>query len=216
MTNNREDYLQTIYRIYAKAEKVTNKKISDHLGIAPASVSEMLKKLQAEDLITVSQNEIHLTEAGKKESRRILSCHRLWETFLLEYLEYNWQNVHEQADLLEHVTNDELKDHLNRFLRYPKHCPHGSIIYENCDNPIEQSLLLCKLNVGQRALIVNVDDDEKLLLAYLDNLGLKLHDEVKVMERNAFDDSLVLLCNDRKLSVAAKATKHIYIEILDE
>ena len=77
-------------------------------------------------------------------------------------------------------------------------------------------MLLCKLNVGQRALIVNVDDEEKLLLAYLDNLGLKLHDEVKVMERNAFDDSLVLLCNDRKLSVAAKATKHIYIEILDE
>ena len=102
MTNNREDYLKTIFRLYESGEKVTNKKISIHLNVAPPSVSEMLKKLQSEDFITFKGNEIILTKTGMQESKRILSCHRLWETFLLEKLHYNWQDVHEQADLLEH------------------------------------------------------------------------------------------------------------------
>ena len=124
MTNNREDYLKTIFRLYESGEKVTNKKISIHLNVAPPSVSEMLKKLQSEDFITFEGNEIILTKTGMQESKRILSCHRLWETFLLEKLHYNWQDVHEQADLLEHVTNDELKKHLNVYLNYPRTCPH--------------------------------------------------------------------------------------------
>ncbi|MBW9212652.1 MULTISPECIES: metal-dependent transcriptional regulator [Terrabacteria group] len=216
MTNNREDYLKTIFRLHESGEKATNKKISMHLNIAPASVSEMLKKLLSEGFIIFNGTEICLTEEGVKESKRVLSCHRLWETFLLEKLHYNWQDVHEQADLLEHVTNDELKKHLNVYLNYPKNCPHGSIIYENMDGPVEESLFLADLEVGQKAMIIKVDDDEKQFLAYLDRIGLELHDELEILERDSFDDSLLVLCKGKKISISIKAMRHIYVKVLDK
>ncbi|WP_273102326.1 metal-dependent transcriptional regulator [Bulleidia extructa] len=216
MTNNREDYLKTIFRLYESGEKVTNKKISIHLNVAPPSVSEMLKKLQSEDFITFKGNEIILTKTGMQESKRILSCHRLWETFLLEKLHYNWQDVHEQADLLEHVTNDELKKHLNVYLNCPRTCPHGSIIYENVDEPVEKGLFLADLKVGQKARIIKVDDEEKQLLAYLDRIGLKLHDELEIVGKDSFDESLSVLYEGRTILISVKATHHIYVKILGE
>lgn len=214
MTNNREDYLQAIFRLKELGEKVTNKKIAEHLNIAPASVSEMLKKLQAEGLIQLIKNEVLLTEEGERESKRVLSCHRLWETFLLQNLNYNWQDVHEQADLLEHVTNEDLKNHLNRFLNYPKTCPHGSIIYENWTDEVRPGILLGKLKAGQKAQIIKVDDGDRSLLAYLDRMNIALFDELEVVGLDEFDGSLCVLIHQKEVIISSKALTHILVQLL--
>lgn len=215
MTNNREDYLKTIFKLYEREGKVTNKMIAERMGIAPASVSEMLKKLQKEGMIIIGKNMVMLTDEGIERTKRVLSCHRLWEKFLLEYLDYNWQDVHGQADLLEHVTSDMLKDKLNAFLAHPKCCPHGSIIYENWEEPIEKGLYMGDLIKGQKAVIIRVEDNRELL-GYIDRLKLMLNDEIEVVERDSFDGSLVILHNDEKINISAKALQHIYVRVIKD
>ena len=124
-------FRSAIYELIEKQENATNKKIADILGIKAASVSEMLKKLVEEGDVYTENKSICLTESGKKRARALLTKHRLWELFLVEYLGYSWKNVHEDAKALEYVTSNGLKDRLNEFLNKPEHCPHGNEIYEN-------------------------------------------------------------------------------------
>lgn len=131
MTTNREDYLKTIYILEEKNDRVTNKIIANHFDIAPSSVSEMLKKLQKEGYIYLEKTNIFLTEKGKKKAEEILNIHRIWETFLVDFLNFEGEEIHQQAELLEHVTSKELFEKLNAYLKYPKNCPHGSKIYCN-------------------------------------------------------------------------------------
>lgn len=133
MTTNREDYLKAIYILKEKNPKVTNKMISDYFNIAKSSVSEMLKKLQKEGYISLEKNKITLTEKGCDVAREILNIHRIWETFLVNFLNFKDEEIHQQAELLEHVTSKQLFEKLNAYLKYPKSCPHGSKIYCNLD-----------------------------------------------------------------------------------
>ncbi|MGP1543475.1 MAG: metal-dependent transcriptional regulator [Candidatus Fimenecus sp.] len=212
MTNNREDYLVSIFKLQEREGKATNKRIAECMKISKPSASEMLKKLESDKLIYFKGNNIKLTDSGIDISKRILSCHRLWEMFLLDRLDYNWQDVHAQADLLEHITSDTLKDKLNAFLGYPKCCPHGSIIYENWSEPADKGIYMGDLIAGQKAKIIKVDD-ETTLLRYLDRFGLKLNDRFEVISRDEFDFSMLININGEKISIAQKALKHIYVRV---
>ena len=131
MSSSREDYLQAIFRISKKKGYATNKEIAEYLNISKPSVTEMIKKLVDFNMVEVEKNKITLKEAGKKQARDVLSTHRLWEYFLENKLGLKGDVVHHQADLLEHITSDELKDALNKYLGYPSLSPKGNIIYEN-------------------------------------------------------------------------------------
>jgi len=129
MTGNKEDYLKIIYELGGESKKVSNKEIAEGLGISPPSVSEMVKKLLKEGYVEyTSYQGVSLTEAGLKEAMKIRKRHLLWEVFLAEKLGYDIEDIHEEAEKLEHITSSKLEEHLDRFLNYPEFCPHGSRI----------------------------------------------------------------------------------------
>ncbi len=129
MNISKEDYLKTIYELGGETNQVNNKDIAKVLKIAPPSVSEMIKKLLGDGYVeyTVYQG-VRLTEHGTKEAKRIRRRHLLWEVFLVEKLGYSWDEVHEEAEKLEHVTSEKLEESLDKYLNYPELCPHGSNI----------------------------------------------------------------------------------------
>ncbi|MDY6084009.1 MAG: metal-dependent transcriptional regulator [Dialister sp.] len=131
VNSSRQDYLETIYRLSAEKGYTINKKIADFLGVSKPSVTEMIGKLQGEGLVSMEGAHISLTNTGEEQAKRLLSDHRLWEYFLCSVLGMRRDRVHEQADLLEHVTGDELRLALNRFLNYPTASPTGKKIYDN-------------------------------------------------------------------------------------
>lgn len=133
LNSSRQDYLQAVYRLSLKRGYTTNKEISAYLRISKASVSEMIRKLVADGKLKLQKNNISLSTEGEKEAKTVLSKHRIWEYFLVEVLKMEHGSVHEQADLLEHVTSDALRDALNKYLGYPTLSPNGKFIYENME-----------------------------------------------------------------------------------
>ncbi len=210
MTNNREDYLKIIFKLKEAGFKVTNKLIAQHLNISTASVSEMLKKLAKDNLVVLYKNNIDLTDETIEFTKNLLSKHRLWETFLLTKLNYTWQDVHEQAERLEHVTDESLKAKLNEYLDYPVFCPHGSIIYENFKESNEDVVGMDSLVINDIAKIVRVHSDKELL-SYLDRLGLNIGSEFEVISRDIFDNSMKIKYKDNEIIVSVKALSAIFV-----
>ncbi|WP_036730573.1 metal-dependent transcriptional regulator [Peptoniphilus mikwangii] len=131
MSSTRKDYLQAIYRLSKEKGYTTNKDISEYFSISRPSVSEMIKKLNTLGMLRLDKNKISLSEKGIEEAKKILSKHRIWEYFLTVNLKMDPKKVHEQADILDHITSDELRDALNKYLGYPTLSPNGNDIYEN-------------------------------------------------------------------------------------
>lgn len=210
MTRNREDYLKIIYKLNLQQEKTTNKDIAKAMDISPSSASEMLKKLQSEGLVDIVKGNVFLTEKALNSTKEVLTKHRLWELFLIEYLGFSWAEVHEQAELLEHATTDKLRDSLNAFLNYPKYCPHGELIYINNEKHNYNPLVLGMCKQGDIIKVVKVEDDKKLL-DYLDSLGIKLNSVLKINSRLDYDDSLNIEVDGKNINISKKALSHIYV-----
>ena len=208
----RDDYISAIYELIEKKEIATNKKISEILGVKAASVSEMLKKLVEEGEVYTENKSILLTETGKMRARALLTKHRLWELFLVEYLGYSWQDVHEDAKALEYVTSNGLKDRLNEFLNKPMHCPHGNEIYEN--HPETDKLKkLSEVSRGISCRLHKVEDDRDLI-EYLEEKKIALGDEFVVKDIDDFDDSILVSSASEDKHIAGKAAVRMMVEII--
>lgn len=213
ITKSQEDYLKIIFDENLKQNKITNKFISNSLNIKAPSVSNMLQKLINDSLI--EKDELlgfSLTNKGKDLTKELLSKHRLWEVFLIDYLGYTWDEVHNDADKLEHVTSNELLIKLNEFLGKPKTCPHGKLIYINTDE--KRTTLgnnLSELKVGYEG-VINVIEDNKELLKYLDNKKIKLYDEFKIININKFDQSITLKVDEKDIIISNLAASKIYVK----
>ena len=208
----RDDYISAIYELIEKKEIATNKKISEILGVKAASVSEMLKKLVEEGEVYTENKSILLTETGKMRARALLTKHRLWELFLVEYLGYSWQDVHEDAKALEYVTSNGLKDRLNEFLNKPMHCPHGNEIYEN--HPETDKLKkLSEVSKGISCRLHKVEDDRDLI-EYLEEKKIALGDEFVVKDIDDFDDSILVSSASEDKHIAGKAAVRMMVEII--
>lgn len=208
----RDDYISAIYELIEKKEIATNKKISEILGVKAASVSEMLKKLVEEGEVYTENKSILLTETGKMRARALLTKHRLWELFLVEYLGYSWQDVHEDAKALEYVTSNGLKDRLNEFLNKPMHCPHGNEIYEN--HPETDKLKkLSEVSKGISCRLHKVEDDRDLI-EYLEEKKIALGDEFVVKDIDDFDDSILVSSASEDKHIAGKAAVRMMVEIV--
>lgn len=208
----RDDYISAIYELIEKKEIATNKKISEILGVKAASVSEMLKKLVEEGEVYTENKSILLTETGKMRARALLTKHRLWELFLVEYLGYSWQDVHEDAKALEYVTSNGLKDRLNEFLNKPIHCPHGNEIYEN--HPETDKLKkLSEVSKGISCRLHKVEDDRGLI-EYLEEKKIALGDEFVVKDIDDFDDSILVSSTSEDKHIAGKVAVRMMVEII--
>ncbi len=207
MKSEREDYIKTIYKLNEMEGIATHKRICEFLDVSGASVSQMIKKLREADLVKTEKKAILLTANGEKIAKKILSRHRLWETFLNKYLGISWDKVHKHAELLEHVTDDELMEKLSQFLGNPNYCPHGGIIFDN-NKDRRKTVPLTEMAVNEQSEIARVYDDSALL-KYLKRKKIAIGDPFTIIEKRDFDDSIVIDITGNKIELSHKVASKI-------
>ena len=211
-----ENYLKTIFTIAGRRpDRVSNQAIAIKLNINPASVTDMLRKLDEKKMIIYSRSSgATLTREGKKVASKVLRKHRLWETFLVNKMHFSWSEVHEVAEQLEHIQSDKLLDQLDKFLGFPKFDPHGDPI------PDAQSKILAvngkplsEMSAGKAAKVVNVIENDPAFLTYLDKLGIGLKVVLAVKEVQPVDKSLRIAIKGKKeIFLSREVAQKILVE----
>lgn len=193
-TRSTEDYLKQIYHLQSSGEKTSTGSLASLLGISPASVSEMLGKLSAEGWITNKPyHGFQLTKKGERIAVNLIRKHRLIEVFLQQHLKYEWDEVHSEAEKLEHVISDSFVNKLEVYLGFPKYDPHGDPIPDkNGKMSAVNYILLSKSETGKIYVIAKVKDSSTEILQYLSKIGLRLNSNIKVNEKIAFDGSVLI------------------------
>ena len=191
-SENIENYLKNIYKIQEEEGRVATSSLSQRLQISAASVSEMVRRLAEEGLLRHTPYKgVELTDAGRKMALRIIRRHRLWEVFLVKVLNYNWDEIDEEAERLEHKTSERLEQRLDAALGYPRHDPHGHAI-PTAEGRLERDRhrLLSDAQPGDVLEVRRVSDESPEMLKYAARMGIVLGARVRVQERVAFDGSL--------------------------
>ena len=202
MSKSIEDYLKGIYTLKKKKE-YSNKKLAEYLNISPASVSEMIKKLVNEGYLTIEKKKVKLTEKGSNFALDIIRKHRVWEVFLFEKLGYDKEDVHKEAEILEHVTSNKLLHKLEKFLFYPKECPHGSPIFYDLKDFDEGNVIkLSEAEEDDEIVILSVEDNIELY-DYLRDLNINLKEQYTVEKKDPFDGPIYLKSKENNKKIVA-------------
>lgn len=193
-----EDYLKVIYGLDERGERVTTQAIASQLDVAPPSVTGMLKRLDDLKLIVHERyRSIALTEAGRKVALEVVRHHRLLELYLAEALGYSWDEVHDEADRLEHLISEEFERRIDAALGYPTTDPHGDPIpSESGDVSSVSDDRLAAMGAGESATVVRVSDTDAERLRYLGTLGLYPDADITVLERMPFNGPLRVKVGD--------------------
>src|SRR5882757_1901576 len=171
-----ENYLKAIYHLSLNDNNVSTNQIAAALNTKAASVTDMLKKLADKELINYAKYQgVTLTPAGQKGALHIIRKHRLWEYFLVEKLHFKWDEVHEMAEEMEHISSVELINRLDKFMDYPKHDPHGDPIPDRDGNLKKYELKpIAALNVNEGGIVSGVRDHSPAFLQYLEKQQLTI------------------------------------------
>ena len=214
-TISKENYLKTLYtKDKIQHQTVTTSKIAEELNVSNAATSEMAKKLSNDGLVKYKRYKgIELTSKGEKVALNGLRRHRLWELFLIEVLNLSWDEVHDEAELLEHQTSENLIDKIDEFLNYPEFDPHGAPIpNKNGDLPSMPSLKsLNDCSAGKNYKVARVIDRNSDLIKYFSRIGLELNKEIKIIERLNFDNSVIIQLNGNKITISEKTGRNIFL-----
>jgi DtxR family Mn-dependent transcriptional regulator len=213
-TQSVEDYIKGIFKIESAGEKVTTSALAKHLGVGDGSVTDMVKKLSERKLIHYERYQgVRLTEAGRRAAMKTVRRHRLWEMFLVQFLGYAWDEIHDEAERLEHITSDELERRLDKALGHPKFDPHGDPIPNaRGELSISKAQKLSDIGEGKSVIIVRVSDEHPEVLQYLTRLGLALHTTMKVLEKIRFDGSVIVKVGSKEIVFSALLAQSIYVE----
>ncbi|MAR39670.1 MAG: iron-dependent repressor [Flavobacteriales bacterium] len=216
ITSAEENYLKAILSISLKEDsKVSTNSISREIGTSAASVSDMLKKLQDKKLIKYEKYKgVELSKKGEIKAINILRKHRLWETFLVNNLGFNWGEVHDVAEQLEHIKSSELIDRLDSYLSFPKYDPHGEPIPNKEGKiPSRNTIPLNELKVGIKGNVMGVTLDDKTFLNYLTQLNISIGTEIELIEKIIFDKSLSIKIEKNNNHITNDVAKHLLIRI---
>jgi DtxR family Mn-dependent transcriptional regulator len=215
------DYLKCIYHLKNQKD-VTISEISNCLQVAPSSVTKMMKKLVLLGLVNHSSHKnVSLTEKGELASLRIIRRHRLLELFLVEVLAYSWDEVHLEADKLEHHISEKFEDAMFEILNKPEYDPHGDPIpSKDGVMPVNKAVKLNELEPGDKFIINWIDDSKPEFLKFVKGMGLLPKTGLKILEKQAFDGPLTLLfqTGDKKSEstiIGIESCKNIYVSKLD-
>jgi DtxR family Mn-dependent transcriptional regulator len=214
-SQSEENYIKAIYHLDAVSEKgISTNAIAKKIVTKASSVTDMIKKLSDKKVVIYKKYQgVTLTEFGKKTAANIIRKHRLWEVFLVENLNFSWDEVHEVAEQLEHIKSPKLIDELDAFLGHPKRDPHGDPIPDKDGNlqQIEKSLL-STLNKGEQGVCVGVDDSSSEFLRFLDKQGVKLGQNIEVLDKESFDGSFQINIEKKEITISNKVASNIYIQ----
>ncbi|MBD1395971.1 metal-dependent transcriptional regulator [Pontibacter sp. JH31] len=210
-----ENYIKAIYKLSANGtQEVNTNAIAEALDTKAASVTDMLRKLSSKGIADyVKYRGVTLTESGERVALQIIRKHRLWEVFLVEKLKFNWDEVHDVAEELEHINSDLLIRRLDEFLGYPKFDPHGDPIpSEDGEINIKQQKLLADMELSTSGTVVGVNDSQPLFLQYLDKMGIYLGAKIKVIDKIPYDNSLEInIENKKNLVVSSEVSRNIFL-----
>jgi DtxR family Mn-dependent transcriptional regulator len=209
-----ENHLKSIFHLSTDVEsEVSTNSIADNLNTKASSVTEMLKKLGEKNLIVYKKyHGAQLTEMGRKTALNIIRKHRLWEVFLVDKLNFKWDEVHDIAEQLEHIQSEKLTNELDKFLNFPTKDPHGDPI----PNPagfikFTPKLRLSDLNIGETGKFIGVKDSSSTFLKYLDKRKISLGSNIKVLHQEKFDQSLHVGLDETNLTISIKTASNLYI-----
>lgn len=213
-----ENYLKAIYSISdGKAVAVTTNSIAERLQTKASSVTDMIKKLADKKLVNYEKYQgVGLTREGKKIAIGTIRKHRLWEVFLVDKLKFGWDEVHEVAEQLEHIQSLKLIDSLDDFLDHPQFDPHGDPIPDRNGKFTQrnESVELGSVGVGEKIIITGVVDTSSSFLVFLEQHGLTLGAQLKVLEVFDFDKSMTIEMKDRKKNtLSSMVTRNILVRI---
>jgi len=196
-----ENYLKAIFKLSDDGAKpVLTNELAALMHIRAATVTDMLKRLANKNLIAHEKyHGVEITKQGKAEALKIVRKHRLWETFLVEKLNFSWDEVHEVAEQLEHIQSPLLIEKLDEFLKYPRQDPHGEPIPDKYGKMLEISQIpLSECQSKKHTTVSAVRNDSPTFLKYLSKIGVRLGSKISVLNKTEFDGSQEILIDGKK------------------
>ena len=215
MTYSEENYLKTIYHLTSVSEEaVSTNAIAEMMATKASSVTDMLKKLAEKDLVNYKKYQgVSLTDSGKLAAKMIVRKHRLWECFLVERLNFSWDEVHDIAEQLEHIKSEKLINKLDDYLGNPTEDPHGDPIPDAEGRIIKiEKRLLSELEKKQSGICVGVKDTSSDFLKYLDKQEIALGSRIEIIEKESFDSSYRIRVGTNEIMISNKIASNIYIQ----
>ncbi|MEZ4801669.1 MAG: metal-dependent transcriptional regulator [Gelidibacter sp.] len=215
VTQSEENYIKAIYHLGKQGvQPVSTNAIAEQMETKASSVTDMVKKLAEKNLANyIKYQGVSLTEIGRLTATSVIRKHRLWEVFLVDKLNFSWDEVHEVAEQLEHIKSEKLINKLDEFLGFPKTDPHGDPIPDKEGNFTKISkMLLWECNIGDEGIFVGVEDSSASFLQYLDKQHISLGDKIKVLYKEEFDQSLEISRSGTVISLSHKTSSNIYLQ----
>lgn len=215
MTISEENYIKVIYHLSLVSPKgVNTNAIAGMLDTKASSVTDMLKKLAEKELVSYQKYQgVTLTEKGFHSAKMIVRKHRLWEVFLVDKLNFSWDEVHEIAEELEHIKSEKLINKLDEFLGFPSFDPHGDPIPNAKGELVKiDKFLLSEATINTDYVCVGVKNSSVEFLQYLDKQNISLGSTIKVISREEFDSSLTIILNSNTISISNKIAENLFIK----
>ena len=216
LTISVQDYLKAIYELTAGGEPANTTALATRLGIAPASVTGMIQKLSRikPPLVEYRKHQgVKLTAQGRKAALEVIRHHRLIEAWLVQTLGYSWDEVHAEAEQLEHAISEDFEARIASALGNPERDPHGEPIPSvNLTMPEDTLLPLSALRKGQAAIVRRVNAENPELLRHLDSLGLVPGTKIEIMDYSPYDNNLTVLIDDQDFVIGLAISTKIFVE----
>jgi len=210
-----ENYLKAIYKFsLAHQNGAPTNSIAKSLNTKASSVTDMLKKLAAKNLIDYKKYYgVKLTGKGEQIALSIIRNHRLWEVFLVDKLNFKWDEVHELAEELEHIKSEKLITNLDAFLNFPTLDPHGDPIpTKNGKIKKVKMINMTQLGVNEEGIFIHVKDSSDKFLNYLSKNNLEIGAKIKILEIEPFDNSFKITYNNQQLIISENVAKNLYLK----
>lgn len=206
-----ENYLKAIYHLQVHSETVSTNRLAQQLHTKPASVTDMMKKLQGKKLLHYKPYYgFSLSAEGRKAALHIVRRHRLWEAFLAQKLHFGWDEVHEVAEELEHVGNKKLIEQLDAFLGYPQFDPHGDPIPDSRGkiSTIKETALN-EVPLQQACIVSRIRNQSGDMLQLLQHLHIQIGSRLEVVQHFGYDGSIEIQTNGSKCTISAQLANNI-------
>ena len=211
---SKEDYLSAIFKNRDSDGIIKGNQIAEKLDISNAAVTDMLKKLSNDGFVDHKRYRgIKLTGKGEEYARNMVRRHRIWEVFLHQVVGLPWDQVHDEAENLEHSSSDELINRMEEMLDFPEFDPHGNPIPDKNGNLPEQSqgVSLNSVSPGTNAVVLRINDINNNFLNYISQMGLEINKEIEVKDLLDYDNSVLILIDGREVNLSNKLASNIFV-----
>ena len=218
ISNQAEEYIETIYRLESKVGFARTMELARELGVVPGSITNTIENLERKGLVIHEPYKgVKLTEDGKKIASHILRRHRLAERLLTDFLNLDWSEVHDPACKLEHALSPEILKPLEKALGHPKTCPHGNPIPTKCGGILEEkTIALTEVDPKTSVVIVKITEEKAEVLKQLTGLKLKPGKRIEIENKSVHKGSLIIRVGNESCTLENDLAAIIYVKKVEE